>query len=68
MIPNETLQSNWAGLLGITKANQLVGSNQTNEISLKLMTLEKYLEEILKDISTQNFKTNYIINLGQMLW
>jgi hypothetical protein len=38
MIPNETLQSNWAGLLGITKANQLVGSNQTNEISSKLMT------------------------------
>ncbi len=22
----------------------------------------------MKDISTQNFKTDYIINLGQMLW
>jgi hypothetical protein len=38
MTPSETLQSNWVGLLGITEANQLVGSNQTNEISSKLMT------------------------------
>jgi hypothetical protein len=32
------------------------------------MTSKKSLEKILKDISPQNFKTNYIINLGQMLW
>jgi hypothetical protein len=38
MISNETLQSNLARLLGTTEANQLVGSNQTNEISSKLVT------------------------------
>jgi hypothetical protein len=65
MISNETLQSNLARLLGTTEANQLVGSNQTNEISSKLVTSKKSLEEILKDISN---KINYIINLGQMLW
>jgi len=38
MISNETLQSNWARLFGTIEANQLVGSNQTNEISSTLVT------------------------------
>jgi hypothetical protein len=31
------------------------------------MILEKTLEEILRDISTQVLETKYVINLGQLL-
>jgi hypothetical protein len=31
------------------------------------MTLDKTLEEILKDINTQVLETKYVINLGQLL-
>ncbi len=65
--------SNWVRLLNNTTIVQRVENNQTHNVNqqlvtLKQVTIEKTLEEILKDIITQDSETKYTLNLGQLLW
>jgi hypothetical protein len=62
---NGMFHSNWVGLSKIT--NQLVMGKQLVHLIVQIMTRKKTLEDILKDINIQVLKTNYIINLGQIL-
>jgi hypothetical protein len=62
---NGPLQSNWVGLLDNT--HQPITSQPLVELSTQLMMLEKTLEQILKDISTQVLETKYVLNLGPLL-
>jgi hypothetical protein len=55
-----------------TTIAQPIENNQTHDVNQQLVTLEhvttyKTLEEILKDIITQDLETKYTLNLGQLL-
>jgi hypothetical protein len=62
---NIPLHLNLASLLKLV--SQLVTSKQPIQLTPQTITLEKTLEEILKDINTQVLETKYVINLGQLL-
>ncbi len=62
---NAPLCSNWARLP--KTINQTVIGKQHVNFLEQSTTLEKTLEEIQIDISTQVLETKYVINLGQIL-
>ncbi len=62
---NGPLHSNWVGLSKFV--NQLAISKQPTQLTPQIISLEKILEEILKDINIQVLETKYVINLGQLL-
>jgi hypothetical protein len=60
----EPLHLNWFGLL--KPINQPINSKQPVQLTPQTISLEKTLEEILRDINIQVLETNYFINLGQL--
>jgi hypothetical protein len=62
---NRPHHSNWAGLQKLI--NQLITNKQLVKFTTQITLLEKTLEEILRDISTQVLETKYVTNLGQLL-
>jgi hypothetical protein len=62
---NGPFHSSWASLP--EPSSQTITSKQHAQLIPQIITLEKTLEEILRNISTQVLETKYVINLGQLL-